>query len=407
MSNPENPSGKVLGNVGVLDLRDATEESVAAISLIGNVGMAIHTPETAHLIARINMGNLGSTLEVPAGAQFYHGQTRTNFKDVAEPINMVVNGQLFIEPETTAADVEAGLKKLQCAGQVYCPEPAVGALQAKMSDASGQLITYAPTAQITMGKLVLNDHTLSALEDGAHLLHLGQVDMLDIVDEEILAAKISRLQVQGRINCREENLAALSARLDQSLGAPSIATVPSGYLPVPAPITLDDTSLANLPGPRLYCEGLVIVDADTSAETLDTALEGLRGARLLIAPERLKGALASKCNLLDTKAIFYSGELWHIEEDSELLAGRFDYLDGQPTLVVHGELTIAADIAPGVLAERLAKIHNFETIACTPEQMPAVQARLGINEGELIDSTQEEEEAEARDGIGNAGHLKL
>ena len=66
-------------------------------------------------------------------------------------------------------------------------------------------------------------------------------------------------------------------------------------------------------------------------------------------------------------------------------------------------LTIGADIDPRVLADRLSKVHNLGEIRCTPDQMGAVQARLGINEGELVDSTQ----AEAADAGSNIGYLTL
>ena len=44
---------------------------------------------------------------------------------------------------------------------------------------------------------------------------------------------------------------------------------------------------------------------------------------------------------------------------------------------------------------------------CTRAQMGAIQARLGLNKGELCDSEQEEAEEEPEKGIGNVGHLKL
>ena len=113
-----------------------------------------------------------------------------------------------------------------------------------------------------------------------------------------------------------------------------------------------------------------------------------------------------KCNLLETKAVFYEGELWHIEDKSELLSSRFDYLAGKATLVVRDELHISPAIEPKLLAERLEKIHLFAEVYCTPEQMGAIQARLGINEGELIDPTRVEREVE-EEGMGNIGHLAL
>lgn len=111
--------------------------------------------------------------------------------------------------------------------------------------------------------------------------------------------------------------------------------------------------------------------------------------------------------MLETKAIFYTCELWHIEDEGELLPSRFDYLTDKATLVVREHLHIAPDLEPKVLAERIYKIHNLAAISCTPAQMGAIQARLGLNEGELIDSTRVEEEEEDEEGMGNIGHLAL
>ena len=118
--------------------------------------------------------------------------------------------------------------------------------------------------------------------------------------------------------------------------------------------------------------------------------------------------VAGKCNLLSTKAVFYEGELWLIDDYTELVASRFDFLDGRATLVVRDTLKIDPDIDAKVLADRLHKVHNLDTIICTPEQMGALQARMGLNEGSLVDSTKEQkEEKEEEEGIGNVGNLRL
>jgi hypothetical protein len=67
-------------------------------------------------------------------------------------------------------------------------------------------------------------------------------------------------------------------------------------------------------------------------------------------------------------------------------------------------LTIDPAVEPALLAEKVKQIVNFGAIACTPAQMGAVQARLTIDEGELVDSTQE---ASGELSIGNVGHLTL
>ena len=112
-----------------------------------------------------------------------------------------------------------------------------------------------------------------------------------------------------------------------------------------------------------------------------------------------------KCDLMQTRSVFYEAELWLVEDESELVPSRFDYLEGRATLVVTGELAISPDVEPRVLAERLAKVHNLGEIYCTREQMGAIQVRLGLSKGELLESTLNFDTEEG--GIGNVGYLAL
>ena len=132
---------------------------------------------------------------------------------------------------------------------------------------------------------------------------------------------------------------------------------------------------------------------------------------MVIGPAALKSVIYRKCNVLETQVAFYEGELWLIEDEHTLRSSRFEYLEGKATLVVLGELTMAPDVDPKVLGERLATVHNLGKITCTPEQMGVIEARLGLSDGQLVDSTPTEaasEDTEKEDmGIGNVGYLKL
>jgi hypothetical protein len=133
---------------------------------------------------------------------------------------------------------------------------------------------------------------------------------------------------------------------------------------------------------------------------------------MILCPTALKDVLAKKCNLLENRVVFYEGELWLVDDERELKASRFDYLEGKATLVVTGEATIDGEMDPKVLADRLAKVHNLGLIRCTPEQMAAIEARLGMRDGDLRDSTpsEEPEPDEEPDGvtyIKNAACLAL
>ena len=113
--------------------------------------------------------------------------------------------------------------------------------------------------------------------------------------------------------------------------------------------------------------------------------------------------VSRKCNLLETKRVFYHGKPWPVDEVQELAPAAFDYMDEKISLLVFGVLTISPVIEANGLADRVADIYNFGVISCSAEQMGAIQARLGLNEGVLELADEEDEESD----IGNAGYLAL
>ena len=397
--------GKVIGNVGVLDLRKATEASIAEISRIGNVGSVLYSPETAALAARLNLSNVGSFIEVPADAKVITGQvqfSREYFEAQATPLHLVVMGQLVVHPDVTAEEIENGVATLSIIGQLICPESLLGLLQSKTRHLMGETIAYHPFSRIVVGRLVLDEHYLRSLDDASKLVVIGSLDLPQVLPNELLEQKIQQLRVIGGIKCHEENASALLARLANQPA--KVTTIPTGFQRVDRPLTLDNTLLESLPAKRLYCTTWVQVDPKVDPALLEARLEALISEELVMCPVELKRVLTRKCDLLKTRVVFYEGELWLVTGEVELTPSRFDYLEGQATLVVLGELTIDPAIDPKVLASRLAQVHNLGEIRCTPEQKGAIQARLGLSEGELLDSTAPEPSDE---GMENVGYLAL
>lgn len=418
MSSEQPPAGKALGNVGILDIREATEEALDGIGAIGNVGMILHSPTTAGWVTRLNAGNVGSTVQVPAGASVLTGTEtwgRTSMEG-KEPLHMVVVGALLLDPQVPREALEERLHSLTVVGEVSCPDQLAGVLRSKAREVTGQLSAYpwAEGGRFFADEVTLDDPFLEALEDGSHIAALDDVSVPEVLDDELLRRKVASLYIGGRLHCREESMAALRSRLHDRSPSPKTTIVPAGFEPVDGRLRLDEAALRSLPGRRLYCTGLVEFEAEVEAEALEDALDGLRTTRLLIAPAHLEGVLAARCDLLKTKAVFYEGELWHIEDKAELLPSRFEWLDGKATLLVRGDLRIAADIDPQVLADRLHRVHNLGRVVCTPEQIGALQARLGLDEGQLkardpADRGKGGSEGGKgeKDGIHNVGYLRL
>lgn len=402
--------GKAIGNVGILDLRTATEAAVAGIRRIGNVGTVLVSPETAHLAARINMGNIGGTIEAPADARLLSGQVLINrdyFRGQPAPLHLLVAGQLIVEPEVQAEDIEKGLDALQVMGQVLCPEQLAGTIQAKLRTLQGQLHTYDGALRLVLGDLILDEHSLPGLEDGAQLAVIGKVQVFKVVDNELLARKIEKIHLVGSLLCHEENSQVLCSRLEEKTSTAKKTIIPTGFALVDHPLVIDADTLGTLPGKKLYCTKRVQISREVQAASLERALEGMIGKNMVLYPRPLGEVLQPRLEISAENGVAYEGTLWLVEDSEELVASRFEYLEGQATLVVLGDLRIDPEIDAKVLAERLAKVHNKGRILCTKAQMGAIQARLGLNKGDLRDLTQDRKTEQIEEGIGNAGQLKL
>ncbi|MCL5998143.1 MAG: hypothetical protein M1546_19135 [Chloroflexi bacterium] len=405
---------KTIGSVNVLDLRNATEASIAPIKQISSANVVIYTPQKADLMTRLNLGSINMAISVPADASVQNvmGQVVINrdyFKNQTAQVYLVVMGQVMVEPDVPGEDIEKGLGGVAVMGQLICPEPLMGVVQSKVQQIMGQTITYPPLARTHIGSLTLDERYLNALADQTELAVVGALIAPQVLPNNLLEQKLKKLFVSGEIRCHEENAQAIQARLANGSG--KIKAIPAGYEWVMKPLVLDNALLAALPARKLYCSERVQIDAEVEPATLDKSLEGIACEAMILCPESLRRVLTQKCNLLETQVVFYEGELLLVEGEFHLRASRFNSLQSKVTLVVFGELTLAPEITAQALKERLVKVHNLGQIKCTPDQMDVIEARLGIRDGELQDSTLPEEASEAKQegelAIGSVNYLAL
>jgi len=396
---------KALGNVGVLDIRNATEASIAGIASIGNVGKVLYSDETAGLLQRLNVDNLGKSLKIPDGVKLRRGEirfTHDQFWPAETPESIYVDGTAVFDSDVTAEDIEHGLGELHVNGTLVCPAHLLGAIQSKLQELNGTAVTYSLPAEIALGRLVLDEHALNALADDVELVVLGSLLASQALSNELLTRKVRRLNIIGKIRCHEANADALKNRLaDKST---KMTIIPLGYQVVERPLVLDTGLLESLKDAKLYCRARVQVEPDVSPETLDAHLDALLCEDIVFCPVALRGILTKKCNVLETRVVFYEGKLWVAEDVSELSASMLKYLEGKLTLAAMDVLTISPDVEPNLLAEKIAKVHNFDLIRGTSDQLGLIQNRMGINEG-ILQNTAETEDSTG--GMGNVGYLTL
>ena len=83
---------KTIGNVNILDLRQATEESVAEICRARNVSLVLYSMPRPSLLAQLDIGNPNAAVEMPE----FEPQIRTGqvviSRGQAEPTFFVIVG---------------------------------------------------------------------------------------------------------------------------------------------------------------------------------------------------------------------------------------------------------------------------------------------------------------------------
>jgi len=401
--------GKSIGNVNVLDIRKTSEEAIAQIGRIRNVNIVIYSPATASYLGRLDIENVNTSIEVPADVELQ--TTMGNIRLATDSVSAsdgssfrLVMGNVLVEkgPVSNATgEFLRAIAGLIVMGNVFCPESLSGVLEPKIKQLMGNFIPYPDDATLVTGSLELTAGFLAGLEAPTEFVVTRSLLAIEDVSEE-LKQKVDYLQVHGRIVCAEENVDAIRSKLRGGKGRMTI--VPSGYRYHEGDLELDTATLESLDQARLFCTGTVLFSTDAEPSAVERGIAGLRSLALIVCPERLKDAVKEKVDMVEDRVVFYEGELWLFADEHTLRGSRFDYLEGKATVLVSGELRIDPEIAPSVLADRFHVVHNLGDIRCTPQQMGAIEARLGIHEGDLLDSTPKEKETF---DIGNANVLAL
>ena len=400
---------KTIGNVNVLDIRKTTEEGIAQIGHIRNVNIVMYSPATASYLGRLDIGNVNASIEVPADVELQTtmGTLRLSPDSVGTSDGTsfrLVMGNVLVErsPASNATgEFLEGVAGLAVMGNVICPQSLSGVLEPKIKQLMGGFIPYPDDATLVAGRLELTRGFLAGLDSPTGFVVTGSLLAIEDASEE-LKRKVEYLQVHGTIVCAEENVDAIRSKLRGGKGRMTI--VPSGFRYHEGDLGLDAATLESLDGARLFCTGTVLFGTDAQPPAVQKGLAGLRSLGLIVCPERLKDAVKTKVDMIKDRIVFYEGELWLFDDEHTLHASRFDYLDGKATVLVSGDLRIDAEVTPSVLADRFLVVHNLGTIRCTPEQMGVIEARLGIHDGDLLDSTPQQEE---RFDIGNANIFAL
>lgn len=397
--------GKSIGNVGLLNLTSATEESIKGIDSIGNAGVVLYSSGNAHLVSMLNIGNLGTSEEVPEGCKFLQGKVEMDgkyFENVKEPLSLFIAGQVIIKPDVTEDDIENKIRFLSISGQAICPEKLVGVLQSKCSKIEGQIVPYSDNYYINVGKLNINNSFLKSIGEKTSMAIVGKTSIIDDIDRALLDEKIGSIDIVGKALIKEEYLDILGTRLKNNASC-KLEVIPAGYVYTDGDLFLDPVTIKKFDKAKIYVANMLRFGSDITEEMLKEHIADIKTKGIIVCSNSIKEAVSMLCS--DTAKICgYSKKAVVIDGDHTIMESELKYSPDNISYIVNGDLDIDDEVLPETFIEKVESIDNFGDITCDKEHYGLVQLKLRTNQGDV---SVRKDAADENEGIGNIGYLKL
>lgn len=396
-----------IGNVGLLNLLDATVESIKGIERIENVGMVLYRKGNAHLLTALNIGNIGSTCEVPEGYSHFKGILKLDeayLKSISEPIHLLVNGEVIVDKNVHPDYLKKGLLHLMVNGKVYCPAHLSGLLSPIISKGAFKLESYQETPpRMESGKFTLTNSYLEAIDEQAYLVVSGVLSFSKDLNMEKFDDKISRLEVSGKISLYEEQEAFLYKKT-ASLAGCKIEVIPAGYEVLNRTLRLNNRSIRRFKQKNLYTKKPILFDADVTREIITETIAKIHSTSVIVCHEQVEDLMYELTSLLDTEILSYENSYFIIEGEEVWSNEQFLALDEPTNFIVNGKLILDKDVSEEVLRNKVVEIDILGEITVRDKKLKGVlQNIVRVNAG----SVEEEKLKEQGAALRNVGELSL
>jgi hypothetical protein len=393
--------GKVMANVGILDITTASEESIEGIDRVENLGVLLYSTETSKLVPRLKMNNLGTSIEAPKNYKLIQGQIEMNknyFTNIKERVSLIAMGQVIIKPDVLQQDFENAVEDIIVNGQIICPESLASTVQSRCSKLNGKMLTYSGSYAIRMGKTDINDAFLKSLDENVSLALLGKAVFAADVDIELFNKKVKSLDVLGKLTIKEEYLEVLGSRIrDTSQG--KLEVISKGYKYIDSDLTLNPITIKRYKNAKLFLTGMIAIESTITGELLKGHIDKIIVKDFIACRSELKEDVYALCEDVSVNICDYSGKAVIIDGERKLTQSELKYTTPPVSYIVRGEFKISEDVLPETFMEKVEHIDNFGEITCDDEHYGLLQAKLRVSSGEIIENGNNED--------SNIGYLKL
>jgi len=401
--------GQRIGNVGVLNLLNATEESVREYERIDNVGAVLYRAGNSHLLSLLNIGNVGAAIELPKGFVYYNGTLEMDaayFDSLEGEIRQLINGSVIIGKDVQPEQLEGKQLDFIVNGEIYAPSRLLGVVNRIFAKGSRKIKGYtgAPP-QFLEGSVVLSNAFLQAAEEPMYLVMNGVFNIPREVDMELFDESIHNLDVNGVLTIHEEHEAFVYKKMT-ALPNGVMVVIPNGYDVLKKKVKFNSRSIRSFQEKKLWTKKPVIFEKDISREMFEKAIGKIDSKSYIVCSEELEDLLYERLDRLETEVLSYEHHYVLIEGDQEWSNDQFLAMNHPVNLIVEGILVLKDDVAEEVLRTKVAAIDLLGEIQVADKKVKgALQSKLRVNEGRIIEQGQAEEKA--RTGLQNIGELAL
>lgn len=374
-----------LMNIATLDMRGATEESVAQIESIANVATIIVSPRSKALLAQMDARNVANVVELPEGAELVHvNGEHTLTAAGAACAFLSVNGTLVVDPGVEPEDIGRLLCGAKVNGNVLASAGQMAALVAAGMKVNGNTLILPEGVALRRGTAPLTEAEAAVIGASPYLMRRTVIEPGACAR---LAARGLALHGDRGAIVSEAEAAAFYAIWR---GSGAILIIPDGYRQLAGPPIIGRRDAMRLRG-KVFVEGRLILREDVDAASL-AALESLAVTGELVAPTPLMLALMDRL-ATEPELLPYEGTLMLVEGEGTLTDRGLDALGGRVSILAEGVLSIAQDIDPEKLRAQVALLQYEGVVEMTDAQHMALLPVIA-GEGEVsIAAEGEKEEA--------------
>ncbi|OLO39255.1 hypothetical protein BTR23_09420 [Alkalihalophilus pseudofirmus] len=396
-----------IGNVGLLNLMNATEDSIKGIERIENIGMVIYRKENAHLLSALSIGNIGKSMEVPEGYSLYNGILyidESYLCSINKSTQLLVNGMVIIDKNVKTEQLNQEWLQLMVNGKVYSPTFLAGAVSQLLSKASLVIETYEEEPpRIENGEFTMTNSFLLSMDNPLHLIVNGKLQLAQDLDMNLFDEKINKLEINGLASIYEEQEAYLYKKTS-SLTSSVVRVIPTGFEQVKKQLRLNAKSIRRFKKVKLFTKKPIVIESDVTREALTQAIEKIDSTSIIICHEEVEDLVFECCVQLETEVLSYEHKFVYIEGEEEWSNDQFLALDQPANFIVNGQLTLDLDVTEDVLREKMLTLDIFgEVIVPEKKYKGYLQNVIRLNTG----TVKEKGKMEKSHFLDNVGELSL